>query len=149
MAILGFEHVSFVVRDIERSVRFWTEALGFRETSRGPFNSPAMGRLAGLAGADALIVFVSRFGLQLELIEYRAPGGRTGDVAMNDSQASHIAFRVDDAAAEAARLVAAGATMVGGVEYLPDDPNDLCWCAYLRDPNGIVFELIQPVKPAA
>jgi catechol 2,3-dioxygenase-like lactoylglutathione lyase family enzyme len=147
MAILGIEHTAYTVRDIERSVRFWTRSLGFRETSRGPFRSPELGRMVGMPGADMIIAYLSGYGQQVELVQYLAPRGRAEDSRPNDSQASHLAFRCDDIHGTAARLVREGATMVGSVEYLPDDPDDLCWCAYLRDPNGIVFELIQPVTP--
>ena len=34
--ITGFNHTSFTVTDMDRSVRFWTEAMGFEAASVSP-----------------------------------------------------------------------------------------------------------------
>ena len=41
--ITGFNHTSFTVTDMDRSVRFWTEAMGFEAASVSP-RSRARGR---------------------------------------------------------------------------------------------------------
>lgn len=146
MAITGIDHTCYTVADLDASVAFWTTELGFKEVSRRAYRSAELGRMAGIPGADTVIVFIAGHGQQIEFVQYLAPRGRKGGAALNDDHASHFAFTCADIRGTVSRLVAAGATMTGTIELLPDDPADLCWCAYLSDPNGIVFELIEPAR---
>lgn len=144
MGIKAVDHTSYAVADVAKGVEFWTHALGFRVISNGPWRSPELGRAVGVPGADMIIAILAGHGHVIEFNEYHNPRGRADLPAPNDNLASHLAFRVDDIEGTAAALVKAGATMLGSVEYLPDDPNDLCWAVYMRDPNGVMFELIEP-----
>lgn len=146
MAILGVEHTSYTVGDVDASVAFWTRALGFRVVSHGPWRSPELGRCVGVPGAKMMIAILEGHGHQLEFNQYETKRGREGEVNANDNLASHVAFRCDDIQGTAAGLVEQGARIAGSIEYLPDDPNDLCWAVYMRDPNGVLFELIEPDK---
>jgi len=146
MGIKAVDHTSYAVADLAKGVEFWTKALGFRVLSCGPWRSPELGRAVGVPGADMTIAILKGHGHMIEFNQYHSPLGRTEPAMPNDNLASHLAFRVDDIEATAAQLVDAGATMLGSIEYLPDDPNDLCWAVYMRDPNGVMFELIEPAK---
>ena len=49
--ITGFNHTSFTVADLDRTVRFWTEALGFRAASVSERSGDWQGRLTGVPQA--------------------------------------------------------------------------------------------------
>ena len=49
--ITGFNHTSFTVPDLDRSVKFWTEALGFRAASVSERSGDWQERLTGVPGA--------------------------------------------------------------------------------------------------
>lgn len=144
MGIQAVDHTSYAVADVAKSVEFWTKALGFQVVSCGPWRSAELGRAVGVPGADMTIAILKGHGHMIEFNCYHSPRGSTELTSPNDNTASHLAFRVGDIRGTAAALVAAGATMLGSIEYLPDDPNDLCWAVYMRDPNGVMIELIEP-----
>ena len=87
-------------------------------------------------------------GQVLELIEYRSPRGRAHRAEPNDSGASHLALRVDDAAAVHSCLTEAG-TMTRSAPTVIDEPGP--WhgarAFYAFDPDGVILELIEPAAP--
>lgn len=148
MAITGIFHTSFTVTDMEASLAFWTGPLGFRLVTRGPWESDALGRVVGVPGVKMDIAILEGYGHGIELIACSAPKAETLDVQPHKPLASHLAFEVDDIKETTAVLLDAGASLQGKIEYLDDDPSDAGWAIYLRDPNGIIIELIQAAAPA-
>ena len=144
MAITGIFHTSFTVADMDASLAFWTGPLGFRLVARGPWESSALGRVVGVPGIKMDIAILEGHGHSIELIACDAPKAETLDVQPHKPLASHLAFEVDDIEATTAMLLEAGASLQGEIEFLDDDPSDAGWAVYLRDPNGIIIELIQP-----
>ena len=61
----------------------------------------------------------------------------------NRPGASHLAFLCDDIEGTARTLLEAGATAQGEIAWIEDDPKQAGWAVYLRDPNGIILELIE------
>src|ERR1044071_7928111 len=106
---------NIVVADLARSVKFYTEVLGFRKTHDVVMEGDWIEAIVGLRGVKGLVAFVEPpgGGPRLGLLEYRAPAG----VALPENSRAntlglrHVAFRVDDIAAMAARLRAAGVTL--------------------------------------
>ena len=103
--VLGTNHTSFTVSDLERSIGFLRDCLGFELISKAPRNPRLVSQITGVEGADVMIAFVKAPGHTLELIEYRAPETK-GRVKARpcDTGFAHVAFNVDDvpAAVEAA-----------------------------------------------
>ena len=50
--ITGFDHTSFTVTDMEKSVKFWTEQLGFEAASVSPRQGKWQEEVTGIAGAS-------------------------------------------------------------------------------------------------
>lgn len=149
--IRGIDHINIVVADLARSVKFYTEVLGFRKTHDVVMEGDWIEAIIGLRGVQGLVAFVEPpgGGVRIELLEYRAPPG----VALpENSRAStrglrHFAFRVDDIARMAARLRAAGVTLfsdpvrvpAGVVKFAAGDKSLL----YFLDPDGVILELCE------
>ena len=120
--IKGFSWVGVGTDDYARSLRFFTEVLGFAVEAEG--DSQAILRVAP--------------GQQLEI--FGAPGrGKS----LNDPPT--IAFEVDDVAQASQALVAGGAELIGE----PGAWNGHEW-QYFRTPDGHVFEIKRspPASPA-
>ena len=133
------DHVSFTVADIERSARFY-ERFGYARVNRYSQSGSELDRAVATVPADMEIQILRRpDGAMLELIAYTkqpsARAARNGVVG-----AGHIAFVVADIEAAYDELRAAG------VEFLSAPNTDQYgerW-VYLRDPDGITVELMQP-----
>jgi len=133
--ILNQRHTGLVVRDIERSIRFYG-ALGLkvwrRETETGPFIE-----WAKLKCPDGSLV---------ELVQYHShPDLKAlSDAPANRLGCSHIAFTVDDIA-ETCRLISrSGGTVVNPPAAAP---SGLVRVAYCHDPDGIIMEVVEEVVP--
>lgn len=146
-SIVATHHTSFTVSDIERSVAFFRDALGFTIVHREDADPALVSGLSGVRGADARLAFIQAPGHTIELVEYRAPAER-GRVACRpcDSGAAHIAFVVDDIDAVMAAMRAAGLDFVGAPQTVADGPGAGARAVYMRDRDGIQFEFIQMPK---
>ncbi len=93
----SFFHTGFVVREIEESVRFYSEVLGMRIVGRTERQGEFVEQVLAFPGAHIKGGFVDMGeGHQLELIQYLAPQSGPGGIARNDLGASHLAFFVED-----------------------------------------------------
>ena len=143
------DHINIVVPDLERSVRFYTEALGLRETRRARLTGDWIEAIVGLKGVEADVAFVQPpgGGPRIELIQYHAPLGETfpAHSRPNTHGLRHIAFQIDNMAEMRGRLEAAGVhffgppvQVPGGVVEHDDGRKSLC---YFLDPDGVLLEL--------
>jgi catechol 2,3-dioxygenase-like lactoylglutathione lyase family enzyme len=142
-----------VVTDIEKSVKFYTEGIGFKELKG--FEVPAdLARDAGLTDLRPLSIRVLTLGdddtaTKLKLMQVVGTLPRTGD---NDFIHSHTGFRyltimVADTEAVLARLEKLGVKPIAkGPVAIPETlvPGMTLTC--VRDPDGNIVELIGPQK---
>ena len=126
--IIATNHTSFTVSDLDRSLAFFRDALGFEVTSKGPRNPSLIQAITGVE----------------ELFQYIEAESR-GSVRPRpcDTGFSHIAYDVDniDAAIQAARDHSV--EPIGPVVAIDQGPNRGSRVAYLRDPDGITIEFIE------
>ena len=150
--VLGVDHVSITVDDLDRSVAFYQDLLGLEVRDRGRLEPELIERMTGIPGAVVDYADVDLGTRVLELLCYRSPQPRRPLSAMLQRAGSvHIGLRVDDAAAVHARLSAAGMAPLSAPVTLPDDGSD--WAGglvfYVRDPDGVTLEIVErAVEPA-
>ncbi|OBH96924.1 VOC family protein [Mycobacterium sp. E2733] len=91
-------HIGLCVSELERSVEFYRDALGFEEPGRMRVDDPATAQLLDVPGLVLDIVYLQRDGFRLELLGYSAPGIRKHGRPrpMNAVGFTHLSFRVDD-----------------------------------------------------
>jgi catechol 2,3-dioxygenase-like lactoylglutathione lyase family enzyme len=140
--------IGVTVSDLDRSVAFYTEVLGFEKRGEKEVLGPDYERLAGVFGMRARIATLALGTETIELTEYLAPRGRAmpPDSRGNDRWFQHIAIVTSDLDRAYALLrehhVEHAST---GPQRLPD------WnpaaggiqAFYFRDPDGHFLELIQ------
>jgi catechol 2,3-dioxygenase-like lactoylglutathione lyase family enzyme len=145
--VLGTNHTSLTVSSLDRSLAFYRDCFGFEVTSRAPRDPSRTERLMGVPGAHVEIAFVKAPGHTLELIEYLSPDSR-GKVQSRscDTGAFHLAFNVSDLDAALAACGALGAARVGDIITVDAGPNAGMRTCFVRDPDGILLELIQPAR---
>lgn len=149
--IRGIDHINIVVADLARSVKFYTEVLGFRKTADVTMEGDWIESIIGLRGVKGLVAFVEPpgGGVRIELLQYVTPNGVAlpANSSANTHGLRHFAFRVDNITEMAARLRAAGVKMFsdpitvprGIVKFAAGDKS-LC---YFLDPDGVILELAQ------
>jgi catechol 2,3-dioxygenase-like lactoylglutathione lyase family enzyme len=147
------DHVNIVVTDLERSVAFYTELLGFEVVKRVHMEGDWIEAIVGLKGVLANVVYVRPPGGEprLELVQYHAPAGSefADNAIPNTTGLRHLAFNVDDMDAMYERLKADGVTFFGPPVIVPlsvvthnSGHKKLC---YFYDPDGVVLELSEYV----
>src|ERR1700692_1088285 len=137
-----FSHVGICVSDLERSLRFSCEGLGF-ELAQSHTVGQEFGRLMEIDDVVVQSRFIRRDGSSLELLHFEVPG-HTGDPVrrpMNQLGLTHLSFRVADLDGVARRIETLGGTVVtitrttfGGADGL-----DFVYCTA---PDGTRIELM-------
>lgn len=149
MAANGFRifrtnHTSFTVSDLDATVAFFCEALGFELLSKAPRDPATIERVTGVAGADLMIAFVQGPGHRIELIQYLAPADKKRiDSRPCDTGFAHIAFDVDDVDAAIAAAAPHGFKPLGAPLTIDKGPNTGNRVVYTRNADGITVEFIE------
>lgn len=109
--------VILYVGDMHRALAFYGKGLGFRER----FKSPGWSELVC---GDTVIAL--------------HPGGRAAERHPHDGHQTTLSLEVEDAEDAAARVEAAGGSIVRVIEATPDVPANI---ALVKDTEGIGIEL--------
>lgn len=147
-SVSAVESVTIVVEDMERSLPFFTEVLGFQRLHATEIAGSEFERLHGVFGARARIARLKLGDEMLELIDFLAPEGHPipADVRSNDLSFQHVALIVSDMDRAYAHLRAHNVRHVSaGPQRLPDwNPNAGGIKAfYFKDPDGHVLEILE------
>ena len=120
----ALNHVSFAVRDLDRSLAFYRDVLGLPLLPRPEFGVP--GAWLGVGAA------------QIHLIQVPAGVDVGSPPPTTNPAASHTAFFIDDYRATAAALREAGLAIV---ETSPEMGQ-----MWVQDPDGYVIEFISVTR---
>ncbi|MGI5228116.1 VOC family protein [Actinoallomurus sp. CA-142502] len=147
----GVWHFSFTVADLDRSVAFYRDLLGFTLVHRQDQDNDYTRRLVGYPDAVLRVAQLAVPGQprgvsshDLELVEYVRPRGAPRDPARHLPGAAHMALTVEDARAEYTRLSAAGVRFVSPPNEITAGVNAGGAACYFLDPDDITLELVQP-----
>lgn len=136
-----FAHAALVTPDIDRLTGFYAMLTGIDVHRRGSFGpDPKFDLVAGIADVRFHGGWLRLANAELEFWEYDQP--RTVPVKRRSSVApgwNHLCFESDDIAADHARLTAAGVDLHG-----PPQDFDKAQVFFGRDPDGNIFEVLQP-----
>jgi len=149
--IRGIDHLNIVVADMARSLKFYTEVLGFRQTKEAHLEGAWIEQIVGLRGVKAHAVFIVPPGGEprIELLKYERPAGATlaENSRPNTIGLRHFALRVADIAAMTAKLRSVGVTVWGEPTVVPEGvvqhDAGTKTLVYFLDPDGVVVELAE------
>jgi catechol 2,3-dioxygenase-like lactoylglutathione lyase family enzyme len=142
-------HVGLCVSDLDRSLRFYRDLLGFSPEHELRVAGEPTDTLLGLRGVRLHAVYLRRDGLRLELLHFASPPAPPRPPRpMNEHGLTHLSFRVADLNATIAALRAAGERVVEeSVIRIPQSGAAACM---ILDPDGQLLELVQSAgNPAA
>ncbi len=141
--IIGFDHTSFTVADIGKSVDFWTKALGFEAASVSPRSGDWQGKVTGIPGAELIVAHLHGYGHHMEFIQYLDGAVSAAPLRPSMAGVAHVCLKVDNIERTWSDLLAAGATTQGEIATVAIGNAKPCKAAYIRDPNGIIIELLE------
>ncbi len=131
LRVKSIDHVTLVVKDLERSSRFYVETLGMRQVPRPAFSFEGLWFQAGATQIHLILEFAGS-----------GPAGNLLPEHRRTSRTQHVAFAVEDAAAALPHLQAAGVPVLAGPQPRPDGYTQV----FVTDPDGHVIELCSPPK---
>jgi catechol 2,3-dioxygenase-like lactoylglutathione lyase family enzyme len=85
-------------------------------------------------------------GHHIEFIQYLRAARDDAPPQPAVTGAAHVCLEVDDIVRTWNELLAAGATSQGRIAKVTSGPVDSCLAGYIRDPNGIIIELLELKK---
>ncbi len=143
--VLATDHTGITVSDLERSLAFWRDVLGFELSHRAHQTGELAAEITGVSGAEILIAVLKAPGHKIELLEYRASADRKHfQPRPCDVGSLHVALTVDDLDAVLETIAASGWKSAGQPQTLTVGPNTGKRVIYVRDPDGTTIELMQP-----
>jgi catechol 2,3-dioxygenase-like lactoylglutathione lyase family enzyme len=138
-----FSHFGICVSDLERSLRFYCDALGFEKAESHPIGSE-FARLMDLSDVSVTSQFVRRGPTAIELLAFTEPEpfGARERRAVNQLGLTHLSFRVRDVAGTVARIVEFGGAVVESSRTTIDLGGTALEFVYCTDPDGVRVELM-------
>lgn len=142
--ITGIHHTAISTPDIERSLAFYRDLMGFEVLSdtTWPVGTAVADLVTGLKDSSSRMIMLRIGEMHLELFQYSSPEPKTMDPnrPVADHGYTHICMSVTDVDAEYERLVA------GGMKFHcpPQSMGGTIKATYGRDPDGNVIELLGP-----
>lgn len=140
-------HVGICVSDLERSLRFYCEGLGFEPGERYDLDStqlPGLERALEVR-ADTVLTsqMIEREGVRIELLKFHEPGV-VGSPSSRRNQLglTHLCFYVANVDVAAERMLEFGAVVIDDTRSSPG--TDI---VFLMDPDGVRVELMRGAPP--
>jgi catechol 2,3-dioxygenase-like lactoylglutathione lyase family enzyme len=150
--IISADHTGITVSNLERSLAFWRDVLGFELSHTAHQTGEMAKEITGVAGAEIkLAVLKAPGGHKIELLEYLAPPDRKQHVNLRpcDVGSVHVALIVDDLDAVLERIAASGWKAAGKPQTLKTGPNAGKRVVYVRDPDGTTIEFMQQPRESS
>ena len=144
MSVRRVSHFGLCVSDLERSLVFYRDALGFKEVSRLTFSDEDTRQLLALPDGVLEAAYLEREGWLLELLHFPQPGTLPGDSPrpMNRTGLTHLSFVVESLDAVSAAVEQHGGRVL--------EQTRLETVVFALDPDGTRLELMaNEFDPAA
>ncbi len=138
-----FSHFGICVSDLERSLRFYCDALGFEKAESHEIGHE-FARLMDFDDVAVTSQFIRRGPTAIELLAFSdpAPFGSRERRPVNQLGLTHLSFRVGDLAAAMARIVELGGAVVADSRTTIDLGGTALEFVYCTDPDGVRVELM-------
>src|SRR5881409_3991204 len=132
--IIAVDHTGITVSNLERSLGFWRDVLGFELSHRAHHKGALASEVTGVPGAEISLAVLRGYGHKIELLEYHAPADRKQLTPRPcDVGSVHVALLVDDLDAVLNKIAASGWKAAGKPQTLKSGPNAGKRVVYVRD----------------
>src|SRR6266404_1477718 len=144
--IIAADHTGITVSDLERSLSFWRDVLGFEFSHSADQKGEMAEQITGVKGAELkLAVVKSPTGHKIELLEYLAPADRKTNSGLHPCDVGHVhlALTVENLEPLLQKIAASGWQAAGKPQTLTAGPNAGKRVIYVRDPDGTTIEFME------
>lgn len=150
MRILGADHTSYTISNLEGSLEFYVEVMGCEILWQREITNQYFRDIVGFPDCvvKAAHLRIPGSDHHIELFEYVQPEGSKADVRTNNIGSSHISFIVEDLFTAYEELKAKGVQFRSPPVEITAGANKGGWGVYLLDPDGITLELFQTPNAA-
>ena len=122
---MKFVYTGIRVRDLERSIKFYTETMEMKKGTQGTMRD-----------GGVYVDLTSENSEQKLELNYYPPGKKYHEKYVEGSELDHLAFRCDNVLECYKKVLAGGGT--SAIEPWDEGDNTL---AFVRDPDGVWIEL--------
>jgi glyoxylase I family protein len=145
MKVIGADHTSYTVSDLERSLAFYVGLLGCEIQWQREITEQYFCDIVCLCECRVRAAHLRIPGSDhhLELFQYLQPEGEKADVQPYNTGSSHISFVVEDLQAAYEELRSRGVQFRSPPVLITAGANRGGWGIYMEDPDGIIMELFQ------
>ena len=141
--VLSTGHTGITVSDLDRSIRFYRDLLGCEVSTPVRAEGPFFEAVTGVPGCQIDVAFARVAGHVIELLCYRNPRSRASTLRACDPGFMHVCLKVADLDRVVNVIRGAGFEPVGPVQKAEGGPVNGLKVVYVRDPDGVVLELIE------
>jgi glyoxylase I family protein len=142
--VLSTGHTGITVSDLDRSIRFYRDVLGFEVSPPVQVSGPMFEKVTGVPGCIIDVAFARGAGHIVELLCYLTPADRrTSTLRACDPGFWHLCFKVRDIEQVVRAARAFGYEALSEIQTAIDSPVADLRVVYVRDPDGVVLELIE------
>ncbi|MEO6717903.1 MAG: VOC family protein [Novosphingobium sp.] len=139
---MKFNHVGISVTDLDRSMAFYRDMFGMEPLGDPfPFSGPQFSEIMDIPEVQGRMCMIAGGNLWLELFEFSESKPKDPAYPVSDRGISHFGLTVDDVQATYDTLKAAGVPIHGRLQTFNGGSMRAAYC---RDPDGNVFEIMQP-----
>ena len=147
--IIAADHTGITVSNLERSLAFWRDVLGFEFSHRAHQKGEMPEQITGVKGAELKLAVVKvPGGHKIELLEYLEPADHKKDAHLRPCDVGHVhvALTVENLEPLLEKIAASGWKAAGTPQTINYGPNAGKRVIYVRDPDGTTIEFMEMPK---
>lgn len=141
--ITAMNHVSFTVKDLNKSIAFYKKVLRFECVSIAERDEKFSSAVSGLGGVAMKIAYMNGPGCAIELIQYIKGSGTQLDTRTNNIGSTHVCFNVSDFDEWIKHMEDYKVRHRGEICIVPAGPNKGKKVCYMTDDDGNNIEFIE------
>ena len=139
--IKNIRHIGIVVNDLEASLRFYRDLLGFQIVKQMEESGDYIDNMSAIDGVRVTTLKIALpNGQMVELLKYHSHPKKEKEREICDIGIAHIALTVDDLDNEYERLKGGGVLFNAPPQLSPDGYAKVTFC---RAPEGTFIELVE------
>jgi catechol 2,3-dioxygenase-like lactoylglutathione lyase family enzyme len=144
MIVKSIRHTGIVVTNLEQSLYFYTQKLGFKIFNKNNESGVFLDKIIGLDNARVITVKLTlEDGQMIELLDFTSHKKKPIEKRINDIGPTHLAFTVSNIDDMYNDFIDSGIEFTSNPEISPDG---LVKVAFCKAPEGTYIELVQALE---